>query len=151
VVRRIIYPDAFYTIDGLLETLMTVLDEMTMFPAVIERELDRYFPFLATTRLLMAAVKSGTGRELAHERIKLHAVEAARSLREGGEGKNPLFDLVAADPELNIPPESLETIASDRTAFVGTASRQVDAVADRVARIVEHHPSAAGYRPSEIL
>jgi len=70
VVRRVALPDAFYAIDGLLETTLTVLSEFGAFPAVIAAELDRYLPFLATTKILMASVKSGIGREVAHEVIK---------------------------------------------------------------------------------
>ncbi|HEY7007532.1 MAG TPA: adenylosuccinate lyase, partial [Jatrophihabitantaceae bacterium] len=57
VVRRVALPGAFFALDGLLETTLTVLDEFGAFPAVIERELDRYLPFLATTKVLMAAVR----------------------------------------------------------------------------------------------
>jgi len=63
VVRRVALPDAFFALDGLLETFLTVLDEFGAYPAVIARELDRYLPFLATTSVLMAAVRAGVGRE----------------------------------------------------------------------------------------
>ncbi|MCW2822279.1 MAG: adenylosuccinate lyase, partial [Marmoricola sp.] len=65
VVRRVALPDAFYAADGLFETFLTVLDEFGTFPAVIQRELDRYLPFLASTKVLMAAVRNGRGRETA--------------------------------------------------------------------------------------
>ena len=58
VVRRVALPDAFFAIDGQLETMLTVLDEFGAFPAMINRELDRYLPFLATTRILMASVRA---------------------------------------------------------------------------------------------
>ena len=67
----------FFTIDGMCETFLTVLDEFGAFPAMIERELERYLPFLATTRILMAAVRAGVGRETAHEAIKENAVAVA--------------------------------------------------------------------------
>ena len=65
VVRRVALPDAFFAVDGLFQTFLTVLDEFGAFPAVIQRELDRYLPFLATTKVLMAAVRNGVGREAA--------------------------------------------------------------------------------------
>src|SRR5690606_20406249 len=74
VVRRVALPDAFFAVDGMMETFLTVLAEFGADPAVIARELDRYLPFLATTRILMAAVRAGVGRETAHEVIKEHAV-----------------------------------------------------------------------------
>jgi adenylosuccinate lyase len=70
VVRRVALPDSFYAIDGLLETFLTVIAEFGAFPAVIAAELERYLPFLATTKILMASVKAGVGREVAHEVIK---------------------------------------------------------------------------------
>ena len=87
VVRRVALPDAFFAADGLFETFLTVLDEFGAFPAVIERELDRYLPFLATTKVLMAAVRDGVGREAAHEAIKEHAVAVALDMREQGAGR----------------------------------------------------------------
>ncbi|MDQ1665533.1 MAG: adenylosuccinate lyase, partial [Actinomycetota bacterium] len=77
VVRRVALPDAFFALDGLFETFLTVLDDFGAYPAVARRELDRYLPFLATTKVLMAAVRNGVGREQAHEAIKEHAVAVA--------------------------------------------------------------------------
>lgn len=84
VVRRVALPDAFFAFDGLLETFLTVLDEFGAYPAVVARELDRYLPFLGTTKVLMAAVRAGVGRETAHEAIKENAVAVALAMREQG-------------------------------------------------------------------
>jgi adenylosuccinate lyase len=70
VVRRVALPDAFYAIDGLLETLLAVLNQMDVFEAAIGAEIQRQLPFLATTTILMEAVKAGVGRETAHLAIK---------------------------------------------------------------------------------
>ena len=99
VVRRVALPDAFFAIDGQIETFLTVLDEFGAYPAVIQRELDRYLPFLATTRILIAAVRAGVGRETAHEVIKEHAVAVALAMREQG-AEPDLLDRLAADPRL---------------------------------------------------
>ncbi len=84
VVRRVALPDSFFAIDGLIETFLTVLEEFGAYPAVIGRELDRYLPFLATTKVLMAAVRAGMGREAAHHVIREHAVATALDMRERG-------------------------------------------------------------------
>src|SRR5690606_22830633 len=97
VVRRVALPDAFFAADGLFETFLTVLDELGAYPAVVERELDRYLPFLATTKVLMAAVRAGVGREVAHEAIKEHAVAVALSMREEGRSDNDLLDRLGSD------------------------------------------------------
>ncbi len=151
VVRRVALPDAFFAIDGLFETILTVLDELAVFPAAVERELRRYLPFLATTRLLMAAVQAGVGRETAHAAIKRHALAAAEALRTGEAGAGDLFERVAADPDLPIEPEVLESIASDRNGFTGRAGDQVAAFVARVDALTARYPDAADYRPSPIL
>ena len=107
VVRRVALPGAFFAADGLFETLLTVLDEIGAYPAVARRELDRYLPFLATTKVLMAAVRSGVGREQAHEAIKEHAVAVAVELREGAE-RNDLLDRLAGDPRLGLSRDEID-------------------------------------------
>ena len=99
VVRRVALPDSFFAIDGQIETFLTVLDEFGAYPAVIQRELDRYLPFLATTKVLIAAVRAGMGRESAHHVIREHAVATALAMREHG-AEPDLLDRLAADPRL---------------------------------------------------
>jgi adenylosuccinate lyase len=151
VVRRVALPDAFFAIDGLFQTFLTVLDEFGAYPAVIARELDRYLPFLATTRLLVAAVRRGVGRELAHEVIKEHAVAVALAMREKGTGDNDLFDRLAADGRLGLSRAEIDALIADRSGYVGTAPAQVAAIAEAVAAVVAAHPAAAGYTPAPIL
>jgi adenylosuccinate lyase len=151
VVRRVALPDAFYAIDGLLETFLTVLDDFGAYPAVIDRELERYLPFLATTKVLIAAVRAGVGRETAHEVISEHAVAVALAMREKGQVRNDLIDRLAADERLPLRRADLETLLADRLSFTGLAQQQVTAVLDRIAAVIAEHPAAAGYRPGAIL
>jgi adenylosuccinate lyase len=151
VVRRVALPDAFFATDGLFQTFLTVLDEFGAYPAVIGRELDRFLPFLATTKILVAAVRKGVGREAAHEVIKEHAVAVALAMREKGAADNDLFDRLAADDRLRLSRTEIDTLVADRSAFVGAADNQVRAVACRVAAIVAEHPQATRYVPAPIL
>ena len=150
VVRRVALPDAFFAIDGQLETFLTVLDEFGAFPAMINRELDRYLPFLATTRILMAAVRAGVGRETAHEVIKENAVAMALDMREHGAEQN-LIERLAEDERLPLDLAQLEEALADRHAFIGAAESQVDRVLARIDAVVQKYPDAANYRPGEIL
>ncbi|MDH3704625.1 MAG: lyase family protein, partial [Acidimicrobiia bacterium] len=151
VVRRVVLPDAFFATDGLLETTMTVLDEFGAYPAVIDRELERYLPFLATTKVLMAAVKRGAGREEAHEAIKEHAVAVALDLRQSGRADNDLADLLASDPRLGLDRAAVDAAIGDPLALAGRAGAQVDDVVERVGEVVHLHPDAAAYDPSPVL
>jgi adenylosuccinate lyase len=151
VVRRVALPDAFFALDGLLETTLTVLDEFGAFPAVIARELDRYLPFLATTKVLMAAVRAGVGREQAHEAIKEHAVRVALDMREQGVAENDLLARLAADPRLGLDAASLQDLLSDPMSFTGAARTQVEAVVGAVDLALSSEPAAASYVPEPIL
>jgi adenylosuccinate lyase len=150
VVRRVALPGAFLATDGLFETFLSVLDGFGAYPAVIERELDRYLPFLATTKVLMAAVRQGVGREQAHEAIKQHAVAVALALREGA-AENDLAERLAGDVRLGLDRAAIDAVLSDRVRFVGTAPHQVAAFVARVEGIAADHPVAASYRPEPIL
>ncbi|MEI7778355.1 MAG: adenylosuccinate lyase [Actinomycetes bacterium] len=149
VVRRVALPDAFYATDGLFETFLTVLDEFGAYPAIAERELARNLPFLATTKVLVAAVRKGVGREVAHEVIREHAVAVALARREGTELN--LFDRLAADPRLGLNRDELGAIESDPSAFTGAAGSQIAAVAARIAKVCSEHGVAAAYVPAAIL
>jgi adenylosuccinate lyase len=150
VVRRVALPDAFLAIDGLFETFLTVLDEFGAFPAVIDAELRRYLPFLATSKVLMAAVRAGVGRETAHEVIKTHAVAVALDMRRG-QATNDLFDRLAADGRLGLDRPALDALVAEPIEFTGAARDQVAHVIDRIEVIAAQHPGAATYTPGAIL
>jgi adenylosuccinate lyase len=151
VVRRVALPDSFFALDGLLETFLTVLAEFGAFPAVVGRELDRYLPFLATTKVLMAAVRGGVGREAAHEAIKEHSVAVALEMREQGLVENDVLDRLAADDRLPLDRGELDKLLADRLSFTGVAPRQVDAIVKRVVGVLERFPEATHYVPAPIL
>jgi adenylosuccinate lyase len=151
VVRRVALPDAFFAIDGLLETILTVLDEFGAYPAVIARELDRYLPFLATTAVLMAAVRAGVGRETGHEIISEHARAVALDMREKGTEGNDLLARLGADARLGLSSADLVAAVGDPRAFVGAAGAQIAEIARRVDVIVAARPDAAAYAPAPIL
>ena len=151
VVRRVALPDAFFALDGLLETLLTVLDDFGSYPAVIARELDRYLPFLATTKILMAAVRAGVGRETAHEVIKEHAVaDGTGHARTGHRTQRPVRP-PRRRPRLPLDGAQLAALLADRLSFTGLAAAQVADVAQRVAKVLDRFPEATGYSPDPIL
>ena len=150
VVRRVALPDAFFAADGLFQTFLTVLDEFGAFPAVIQRELDRYLPYLATTKVLMSAVRNGVGRESAHEAIKEAAVGTALAMRQG-QAENDVFAKLAADARLGLTQDQLAALVAEPIAFTGAAVAQTQAVCRAVAELAERHPAAASYTPGAIL
>jgi adenylosuccinate lyase len=150
VVRRVVLPDAFFATDGLFQTTLTVLDEFGAYPAVIAREVDRYLPFLTTTKVLMTAVRNGVGREEAHEAIKQHAVGVALEMRQG-RTDNDLFDRLAADERLGLTRDQIAGLVAEPIEFTGAAVAQTQAVVRRIEEVVATDPAAAAYVPGAIL
>ena len=149
VVRRVALPGSFFALDGLLETILTVLQEFGVFKGAIKSEFEKYLPFLATTKILMAAVKKGVGREVAHEAIKKHAIASALNMREGQ--PQDLISRLASEKVLNLTEAELNSLLTEPLSFVGSAQQQVSDIAEKVAVIVKKYPQAASYTPSPIL
>lgn len=151
VVRRVLLPDAHFAADGAFQTLLDVLGGFGAYPAVIERELRRYLPFLATTKVLMASVRAGVGRETAHEAIKEHAVAVALEMRERGTEGNDLIDRLAADQRLGLDADTLHRAMGEPLSFVGDAEAQVAGFVQRVGELAARYPDAATYTGEAIL
>lgn len=151
VVRRVALPDAFFALDGLFETFLHVLEDFGAFPAVINAELQRYLPFLATTKVLITALRHGIGRETAHEAIKEQAVAVALQMRETGRSDNDLLDRLAVDPRLGVTRAELEAAIADPMELTGMAGQQVAALVDQIEAIAATQPEAAAYRPGPVL
>ena len=151
VVRRVALQGAFFAVDGMIETFLTVLNEMGVNRPVVASELRRYLPFLASTTILMESVKRGAGREAAHEAIKLHAVAVAREMREAGLRDNDLPRRLGEDEAIPLSTEEIEALLSDAARFTGAAEQQVAAFSGEIEAIVAENPDAAKYEPGEIL
>ena len=151
VVRRIMLPDSFYTIDGMFETFLTVLDQMDAYEAVINAETAHYLPFLMTTTIMMEAVKSGVGRETAHKAIKEHAVATVNDLRTGTIDRNNLVERLADDARLGLSRAALDAILAKGDNESGAAKSQIAAFAAAVRKLEVASPGAAAYGPGSIL
>lgn len=151
VVRRVVLPDSFFAIDGLLETFLTILLQMEVFPHVIGRENAHYLPFLLSTTFLMEAVKGGVGRETAHEAVKEHALAAVRALREGEASHNDFVERLAGDDRLGLTRERIDEVLEQGAHNTGAAGAQVAAVLRRIDTVTAPHADARDYRPGAIL
>jgi adenylosuccinate lyase len=143
-VRRVALPDASFAVDGVFETFLAVLRGYAVFPDRIATELARELPFLATTKLLLALVKRGIGREDAHAAVKEHALAAA--------GDGPAFlGRLAADGRIGFSAEELATLIGDPLDLAGAATSQVASFVARVDEVVKRHPEAAAYAGADVL
>ena len=151
VVRRVFLPDSFFAIDGLIDTFITIIDQMEVYAEVIKQENRRYGPFLAATAILMEAVKEGVGREAAHEAIKEHAVQTVRDLRAGKITDNDLSVRLSSDSRLNFSENQLSEIIRSAQKMTGLAEAQVEDFCVTVRQEMKKIPEAANYTPDSIL
>jgi adenylosuccinate lyase len=148
VVRRVALSDAFFALDGIIETTLTVLTEFGAFEARINEEIEAELPFLATTKFLMAAIKNGAPREAAHEALKELSTKALLDRQSGK--PTSLIDAIANDPRIPLDKRALETLLSNRGEFIGNAPLQTARVVARIKSAISKFPNATTYKPSEI-
>jgi adenylosuccinate lyase len=121
VVRRVVIPDSFYVLDGLLHTFMTILQEFAAFEERIEAELKEHLPLLATTKMLLECVKAGMGREAAHQLIKKHSTTERNFL-----------ETLAGEKEFPLSLDQLKDLIADPSDFAGLAAEQSGSVAKKI-------------------
>ncbi len=140
VVRRVALPGAFLALDGQLEAVLVVLNELAVFEDAIAAELTANLPALTATRVLMASVAAGAGREEAHRIISEHVPK--------GDG---FFSAVADDERLPVTAVDVEQIKSQHLALTGAAAGQARAFAAKAQELGTQNPNAAAYQPEPIL
>src|SRR5262249_9335554 len=128
--RRLVLPQAFLATDAILILYQNVASGLVVYPAVIARHLVEELPFMATEKILMAAVAAGGDRQELHERIRRHSQAAARVVKEQG-GPNDLLDRLASDKAFTSVDVHDEMQAKN---FIGRAPQQVD---EFIAGVVE--------------
>jgi adenylosuccinate lyase len=128
VVRRVVIADSFFVIDGLLHTFMTILNEFGIFEDEINKELKEQLPFLATTQILMACVKAGMGREIAHEVIKKHATTKSA---------DQFFTSLANEKDFPLSLAQLNDLIKNPADFAGDAVSQSKEIAEQINKLTK--------------
>jgi len=128
IVRRVVIPDSFYVLDGLLHTFMTILNEFGVFEESIKNELNEQLPLLATTKILMECVKAGMGREAAHQLIKKHSTSTTAG---------NFFEALAKEKEFPLSLDQLKNLITDPSLFAGKASEQSQSVTQRIKKLTD--------------
>ena len=135
----------------MIETFLTIIEQMEIFEPVIEKENKHYLPFLSSTTFLMEAVKKGIPREQAHEVIKEHAVATVRDMRNGKITSNDLLERLANDERLGLSFEALQNIMLKADQLIGNAKNQINQFTEQVGVLEKKFPNATKYKPGNIL
>ncbi|MCQ2435419.1 MAG: adenylosuccinate lyase [Clostridia bacterium] len=122
--RRISISEAFMAVDGILNVYINVTSALVVYPKIIRARVMNELPFIASENIMMDLVRRGGDRQEIHERIRRHAMEAGRQVKEEG-GVNDMLDRIAADSELNITRGELDDILIPEK-YVGRAPEQTE-------------------------
>ncbi len=122
--KRISVSEGFLAVDAILSLVINVVDGLVVNTAVIDRNLRRELPFMATENIMMDCVKRGGDRQELHERIRTHSMEAARRVKQG-DGENDLLERIAEDTAFGVTLSQLEDVLQP-SAYVGRAPEQTD-------------------------
>jgi adenylosuccinate lyase len=140
--RRISIPEAFLAIDAILSLYINVAGGLTVYPRIIRKRLDEELPFMATENILMHCVKKGGDRQLLHERIRLHSLEAAKKIKLDG-GENDLIARIAADANFGINEKEINGLLAAEQ-FTGRASEQTSEFLSEVKTMLEANKEILG-------
>jgi adenylosuccinate lyase len=147
--RRLVLPEAYLATDAILLLWASVAGGLTVYPAMVRRNLDEELPFMATETVLLAAAARGGDRQLLHERLRVLSREAGRRVKECGE-TNPLLDMIAADDAFGLDRAALSGLLA-ATSFVGRAPEQVDEfLGEVVDPWLAAHPAVAEHEEPQV-
>ncbi|MCL2087433.1 MAG: adenylosuccinate lyase [Oscillospiraceae bacterium] len=139
--RRVSIPEAFLAVDGILALVINIVGGMSVYPAIIEKRLQSELPFMATENILMSAVKKGGDRQKIHERIRIHSVEAAKQIKQGG--APDLLERILADTVIGITPDELKCLMAAEN-FTGRAKEQTEEFLKEVKTILNKNKELLG-------
>lgn len=124
-VRRMDIPQCFLLTDAILKLFINISSDMVVFPAQISKHIMSELPFMATEKILMAAVEKGESRQEMHEIIKEHSLAAGKGVKEEGR-ENDLLDRLAGDSRIPFSAAELKAMVSDYSKFTGRAKEQTE-------------------------
>lgn len=140
--RRISIPEGFLTTDSILGLMLNITKDLVVHPLVIQKNLEKELPFLATENILMEAVKQGGNRQELHERIRIHALDTSQEIKDQGL-ENSLLSKIAKDPLFNLDMDQLNTLL-DPKLYIGQAIEQTNSFLKEMYSVLEENASDMG-------
>lgn len=141
--RRISIPEAFLTIDAILELLYNVTNGLVVYENMILKHIQEELPFMATENIIMASVKKGASRQEMHEIIRQHSMDAGKVVKVDGK-PNDLIERLINDKNIPLSKEEIENMLNPKD-FIGRAPEQVmDFINSEVNPIIEKYKDELG-------
>ena len=141
--KRISIAEGFLAVDSILNIMINVCDGLVVYPKVIEQRIMRELPFMATENIMMSAVKKGGDRQQLHEKLRVHALAAAKRVKEEGL-ENDMIDRICADPAFHITKEEIAGVLKP-IHYVGRSVEQTEEFSrDVIGPILEKNKEVLG-------
>ena len=141
--KRISIAEGFLAVDSILNIMINVCDGLVVYPKVIEQRIMRELPFMATENIMMSAVKKGGDRQQLHEKLRVHALAAAKRVKEEGL-ENDMIDRICADPAFHITKEEIAGVLKP-IHYVGRSVEQTEEfIRDVIGPILEKNKEVLG-------
>ncbi len=149
-IRRMDIPQAFLLTDAILKLFMNITSDMVVYPAQIQRHLQQELPFMSTEKILMECVEKGESRNVMHEVVKVHSVEAGLEVKNNGSA-NDLLVRLGNDPRIPFSQDELEAMVGDGSEFTGRAPEQtIEYIAEEVQPVLDRYRDLLGEMDSSL-
>jgi adenylosuccinate lyase len=143
-IRRMDIPQCFLLADAILKLFVNITSDMVVYPKQIEKHIRAEIPFMATEKILMAAVEKGQSRQVMHELIKEHSFAAGKIVKEEG-GENDLLTRLAGDDRVPFSLAEIKDLVGDFSQFTGRAEQQTEQfLTEFVTPLLDKNKSAMG-------
>lgn len=143
--KRIAVAEAFLAVDAILNIYINVVDGLVVYPKVIQQHIDNELPFMATENIMMNEVKKGGDRQELHEKIRVHSMEAGKTVKIEGK-KNDLIERIAADPSFSADENELKAVLKSEN-YIGRAPQQTEEyINEFVKPVLEENKAVLGYK-----
>ena len=120
--KRITISEIFLATDSILNLINNICNGIVINKKIIEKNVQKELPFMATENILMTAVKKGGNRQQIHEILRKLSWQVETEIKQGGE--NNLIELIQKEPLLNLNKNELDT-AIEAENFIGLSTTQV--------------------------
>ena len=140
--KRISIPEAFLAADGILSLYINIISRITVYPKIIEKHLKEELPFMATENILMYCAKKGGDRQILHEAIRQHSIDAAKQMKLNG-ADNDLICRILEDNTFKLTKGEMNDIMSADN-FTGRAKEQTEEFLIEVKKTLDENKDFIG-------
>ncbi|WP_185865133.1 adenylosuccinate lyase [Blattabacterium cuenoti] len=120
--RRLVISQSFLSVDAILILWINILEKISVYPKIIEKNIIEELPFLITESIIVECVKKGFDRQEIHERIRNHSMKTRLEMRLKG-SKNDFINRILNDKKIPISQEKINKILNPKN-FIGFSSEQ---------------------------